>query len=68
MIVLLFIEILKKKFLDFLIIRTGFWVVIDDADGLHEGVDDGGADECHAAFFEVFRDGVTESCGGWRFF
>lgn len=37
-------------------------VVIDHADGLHEGVADGGADEAEAAFFQVFAHGV----GYWR--
>lgn len=31
-------------------------MVIDEADGLHIGVDDGGADEFEAAFFEILAD------------
>lgn len=31
-------------------------MVVDHADGLHVGVDDGGAYEGEAAFFEVFAD------------
>ena len=31
-------------------------VVVDQSGGLHEGVDDGGADEGHAALLEVFRE------------
>lgn len=31
-------------------------VVVDHADGLHVGVDDGGADEGEAAFFEILAD------------
>ena len=33
-------------------------VVVDHADGLHEGVADGGADESEAAFLEILREGI----------
>ncbi len=33
-------------------------MVIDHADGLHEGVADGGADEFEAALFEGFAHGI----------
>ncbi len=33
-------------------------MVVDQADGLHEGVADGGADEVEAAFFEVLAESV----------
>ena len=34
--------------------ETGFFVRGDDADGLEIGIDDGGADEFHAAFGQIF--------------
>ena len=37
---------------------------VDDADGLKVGVEDGGADEGHAALFQVGGDGVGEGRGG----
>lgn len=37
---------------------------IDDADGLEVGIDDGGADEGHAAAFQVGGDGVGQGRGG----
>ena len=39
-------------------------VVVDHADGLHEGVADGGADEAEATLLEVFAEGVRLSRGG----
>jgi hypothetical protein len=36
-------------------------VVVDHADALHVGVDDGRADELEAAFAQVFRDAVGQS-------
>lgn len=39
-------------------------VVVDDADGLHPGVDDDGADEFKAALFESFGDGFGERGAG----
>ena len=40
-------------------------MIIDHADGLHEGVDDGGTDEGETAFLEVFADLFREgSLGG----
>jgi hypothetical protein len=50
--------------------EAGGGVVVEEADGLHEGVADGGADEFEAAFFEVFAhlfgngDGVAFFGGG----
>src|SRR6185295_17557050 len=34
-------------------------VVIDEADSLHEGIDDRGADKSHPPFLEVFRESVA---------
>jgi hypothetical protein len=39
-------------------------MVVDHADGLHEGVDDGGAAEAEAPRLEVLRDGFGERRGG----
>ncbi len=39
-------------------------MVIDHADGLHEGVTDGGADEAEAALLEVLAEGIRFRCGG----
>ena len=39
-------------------------VRFDDAYGLDEGVDDGGADELHAMFLEVFAEGVRQGRRG----
>lgn len=44
----------------FLVAIAADEVVVDDADGLQEGVDDGGADEGEAAFFEVARNFYRE--------
>src|SRR5213075_2920315 len=38
---------------DFVIAETGHQMVVDQAGGLHDGVDDGGADEFEAAFEQV---------------
>ena len=46
--------------------EAGGGVVVDHADGLHESVADGGADEAEAAFFQVFAYGVGYLGGGWE--
>ena len=48
--------------------EAGGEMVVDDADGLEVGVDDGGADEAEAAGFEVFADLVAEGRGGGYLF
>lgn len=45
--------------------EAGDGVIVDHADGLHEGVTDGGADEAEAAFFQVFAHGVGYPSGSW---
>src|ERR1700680_5009520 len=46
--------------------EAGGGVVVDHADGLHERVADGGADEAEATFFHVFAYGVGHLGGGWK--
>ena len=46
--------------------EAGGGVVVDHADGLHERVADGGADEAEAAFFQVFAYGVRHLGGRWE--
>ena len=43
-------------------------VIVDEADGLHPGVDDDGADEFEAAFFQGFGDLFGERGFGGEFF
>ena len=42
-------------------------MIIDHADRLHVGVDDGGADEIESALFQVLADGFGERGEGWDF-
>ena len=42
-------------------------VVVDHADPLHEGVDDGGTDKAEPPAFHVFRDAVAERGRGRHF-
>ena len=42
-------------------------MIIDHADRLHVGVDDGGADEIEPAFFQVLADGFSERGEGGDF-
>jgi hypothetical protein len=41
-------------------------MVIDDADGLHPGVDDGGANELESTPLQFFRDGHGERGLRWK--
>ena len=43
--------------------EAGGGVVVDDAGGLQEGVDDDRADELEAALFELLRDGLRQRRG-----
>src|SRR5450755_1500471 len=45
-------------FFELAVAEAGGGVVVDQADGLHESVTDGGADEAEAAIFQVFAHGV----------
>ena len=49
------------------ITKTVRGVVIDHADGLHEGVDDSGAYEGETALFQVFADFLREGSLRWDF-
>ena len=46
-----------RQVFDWLVAVAGCLVVVDHSAGLHEGVDDGGSYEAHAAFFEVLAEG-----------
>src|SRR5579862_3914337 len=46
---------------DLFVAEAGYEVIVYEAGGLHQGVDDGGADESEAALLEVFAP-----CGGQR--
>ena len=39
-------------------------MVIDHADGLHESIDDGAADEIEAALFKIFAQGIGDFGAG----
>ena len=43
---------------------AAFFVREDDADGLEEGIDYGGADELHPTLLQIFGDGVGQGRGG----
>ena len=42
-------------------------MVVDHANPLHEGVDDGGTNKAEPPAFHVFRDAVAERSRGWHF-
>lgn len=39
-------------------------MIVDHSDGLHEGVNDGGADELEASSFEILAEGIRFGSGG----
>ena len=45
-------------FFYFLISKTIDDVIVDHADGLHEGVADSGADKVESAFFQIFTESI----------
>ena len=44
--------------------QAAFFVREDDADGLEEGIDYGGADELHSPPLQVLGDGIGQGRGG----
>ena len=46
--------------------EAGHQMVIDHTDGLHEGVDDGGADKAEAVLFERFEEGLGNGRLLWQ--
>ena len=52
--------------LDLFSAKANWGVVVYDADGLHPGVDDDGADEFEAAIFEGFGDFFGERRSSWE--